>query len=193
MSKMNVQTLFVDKTRCAKTMKAFKLLHFTLIGLGLCITSGLFAPASSQRALTALESYWNGSRTDNFTTGTDLSRKSAVDTNYSYLRVEGCAFLKPQPNTVPLELYWNAQSGDNFSTATGHQDAINAGYTYVRTEGYIYATQQPGTVPLWLFWNSQEQDNYVTATQEGADSAYAAGYSYLRVEGYVYPNSNCSK
>ncbi len=67
---------------------------------------------------TPLKSYWNGSRGDNFTTATAAGEKSAIDTNYSFLRVEGYVFSTQQPNTVPLKLFWSPMREDNLTTAT---------------------------------------------------------------------------
>ena len=84
--------------------------------------------------------YWSASRSDNFVTATEIGAKSAIDADYTFVRIEGYVYSKQISGTVPLKLYWSADRGDNFTTATkiGAKSAVDAGYSFVRIEGYVF-------------------------------------------------------
>ena len=97
------------------------LLSFTFIST--------FASLAKAQDLVPLELYWSPQREDNFVTATPVGGNSALEAEYSYVRIEACVFFTQQPGTVPLNLYWSSQRGDNFTTATsvGAQSARQAG------------------------------------------------------------------
>lgn len=141
---------------------------------------------------TALKTYWNYNRGDNFATATLEGEKDAQIAGYTLVREEAFIFTESErpAGTVALRLFWSPMREDNFTTATaqGAQDAQAAGYQEIRTEGYIYPDEKPNTVPLRLFWNPMREDNFTTATAQGAHDAQTAGYQEIRIEGFVLPN-----
>jgi hypothetical protein len=40
-------------------------------------------------------------------TTTSIGRKSAIESGYSYVRVEACVLSQPAAGTVPFDLYWS--------------------------------------------------------------------------------------
>mgnify|MGYP001582704953 CR=1 FL=1 len=86
-----------------------------------------------------LKLYWNGKRTDNFSTVTAEGERAARAGGYQFVRIQGYVYPNARPGTIPLKLYWNANRRDNFSTATaaGERAAKAGGYRFVRIQGYV--------------------------------------------------------
>lgn len=138
-----------------------------------------------------LNTYWNATRQDNFTTATEAGRLAAAAAGYRFIRNEGWIPRgdRPAPDATsyaPLENYWSGERSDNFLTGSdaGRAEATRAGsgYQLLRREGWIWKV---GNEPLKLWWNAERRDNYTTGSPAGADAATQAGYRFIRNEGHL--------
>jgi hypothetical protein len=174
-------------------MRAAAMLVLSFVALCMGATPSRAEETPAIATITGLGLYWNGQRSDNFTTGTTQGAADATAAGYSYVRKEACILIEQAPNTRPLYTYWSAQRQDNFALASPEslQSAIDAGYTYIRVEGYVYSRPRFDTVPLYLFWNPDRGDNLTVASDAGVQSALTSGYKFIRIEGYVLPAWGC--
>lgn len=156
-------------------------------GTATATQSGGVVAAAVPRA--ALAQWWNGTRQDNFLSGTAAGNTSALDTGYHIVGAEGFGVGTQLAGTMPLFTYWHGSRRDNLAVASaaGIADAQAAGYTRIRVEAYIYRSRVSGTVPLYLYWNSSRTDNMTVSSAQSIAAAEAVGYRRVRVEGYVYP------
>lgn len=140
-----------------------------------------------------LDLYWSASRSDHFTTSTDVGRRDARVAGYQHVRTEGYVHTARMSGVElsPLKLYWSSERGDNFTTASpdGRRAALAAGYTEVaRNEGHLSQRPLPGMVPVEHFWkDAPRYDNVITASSRTMKDARDAGYTHVRREGYILP------
>jgi hypothetical protein len=145
-------------------------------------------------SLLPLHVYWNGTRSDNFTTTPGQGVTDAQGAGYTHIRTTGYVFQGQVAGTVPLNLYWNGSRNDNYVAAhpQGQKDATDAGYTFIRTLGYVYpeGKHPAGTVPLKVFWSGARSDNYSCADAQGESDALGAGYNFIRNDCFVMPHNS---
>lgn len=153
-----------------------------------------FTEAAKEDYCKPLEHYWNGKRSDNFSTATVIGKQNAIGGKYQFVRIDGYVLIKPSSSegkTTPLYLYYNNDRKDNFTTASpeGIRAAEAGGYRKAGIQGYVLKTVNQKSKhlykPLWLYYHSGRKDNFVTASKRGIADAESDGYRKVRIEGYV--------
>lgn len=105
------------------------------------IEGRVFSPAAPQpKGTTALWSFWNPDRGDNFLTTQSHWVRSRESAGYTRFRLEGFLYTDSGPGRAQLVSYWNPDAEDNAATTArpGDIGSLTSKWGEYRREGFLF-------------------------------------------------------
>jgi hypothetical protein len=148
-----------------------------------------------RQRLTPLFRLFHHTLNDHFYTTSPTERDSAVDSGYTYEKVECCVYLLPSDKLRPLRRLLSKSKLDHLYTTADpaiRQDE-QVGYELEGIEGYVLAQPASDAHPLYHVKRIDGSDNFYTTSLEERDRALLSrDYESGGITGYVFLSSPSS-